>query len=37
MPIPDRPERGLVEAPDWGEGIDSRIGCSECDNTEIYR
>lgn len=21
----------------WGEGIDSEVGCAECDNKEIYR
>ncbi len=21
----------------WGEGIDSEMGCAECDNKEIYR
>jgi hypothetical protein len=21
----------------WGEGIDSEVGCADCDNKEIYR
>jgi hypothetical protein len=21
----------------WGEGVDSSVGCAECDNKEIYR